>query len=411
MNDSAGGQLAGYLFQFEKALLMLAELENQTDYISVEEIDDVSAHNADSTILTSLQAKHSISCSGNTFENTSNSLWRTLEIWVEKFTEGIYNDQTDFICCTNKIVPSDFLVRKIIVLSNEDTMNEFENLLLQQKEKLKEFKEKNPKSGSSISSIIKKMQYVINNKDIFLKIKPKMKIHDNENIKERFCTRIHVGSENYTTLQRDNIFKDFFGWISYGSKAKWKNELEARFTKKEFDEKMYQILRNPSIVNAIFRKKEILGTTILPDEILKKSKDLFVIQIEDITRNKRSKERIIQNAIIDFICCDIEIKHIIEIGNYTEEDFQAFLNTCSEVWLKLFDQKVIKEFTSYSEEEKNTLAVEIYDSIMNKVRIDFKEGFTFSPTNEYIRNGSFLKLSNIPNIGWHPDWQSKYKLL
>lgn len=49
-SDSAVGPLAGYLFQFEKALLYLSELEKPTEFISIEEVDDVSTHAPDGSV-------------------------------------------------------------------------------------------------------------------------------------------------------------------------------------------------------------------------------------------------------------------------------------------------------------------------------------------------------------------------
>ena len=80
MSDSAKGPLAGYLFQFEKALLLLAELDKVTDSISIEDVDDIATHADDGTVLMTIQAKHSISSSGTTYEDTSHALWRTIEI-------------------------------------------------------------------------------------------------------------------------------------------------------------------------------------------------------------------------------------------------------------------------------------------------------------------------------------------
>jgi hypothetical protein len=46
---------------------------------------------------------------------------------------------------------------------------------------------------------------------------------------------------------------------------------------------------------------------------------------------------------------------------------------------------------------------------MNDIKLEFSDGLSFNTNNEYIRNGSFLKLSDIPTIGWHPEWETKYK--
>ncbi|WP_448634247.1 ABC-three component system protein [Pedobacter panaciterrae] len=72
---------------------------------------------------------------------------------------------------------------------------------------------------------------------------------------------------------------------------------------------------------------------------------------------------------------------------------------------------VLKELEDYDEDTKNSLAISIFDSVMDKAEVKFQGGIEFTSDNKYIHNGTFLKLSNIPEIGWHPDWKTKYNKL
>lgn len=406
MSDSAKGPLAGYLFQFEKALLVISMLENTTDFISIEEVDDVAVHNEDSTVLLSYQAKNSISASGSTFENTSRALWRTLEIWINKLSLNIFNDETKFICSTNKNIKAESLLLKIRDLKFEDTVELIGKLLTEQELKLEETQKKDLSKGASIKKTIKSIKYVLANQNHLEVIAKNLIIDDNESIRGKFFNQLHL-SDNYSDDIKNSIFEEFYGWITLGSKAKWMNGIEANFTKKQFNDKLFLINSTSSIVNAIFRTKEVLGT-INKDDIQKKQTELFVRQIEDIERNREAKERIIEEAILDFLYCDIETRYVIKEGNYTQKDFEKFRESCKDAWQKCFDENVIDEIESYDKKQKNTLAINIFTSVMNKIEIKFKNEFEFNPDNRYIRNGSFLKLSNIPEIGWHPEWHIKY---
>jgi hypothetical protein len=408
MSDSAKGPLAGYLFQFEKALLLISELENLDDFISIEEVDDIATHKEDGTVLLTIQAKHSISSSGTTFEDTSHALWRTLEIWIEKLQSGVFNEDTEFVCCTNKEIALTSLLYKIKDDSFENVIDEFKNLLVSQETKLKEFRENEPKAGTSIKKTIELIKFVLKNEIFFKIIKKNIKIEDNEDIKSKFLNRLNVGSDIFTDIQKDNFVHSFYGWVVSNSKAKWMNGTKANFSKRDFDRKWAQIISNTAIVNAVFRTKEFLR---LPSEteMNKRKKDLFVRQIEDISRRQDAKERIIKEAILDFIYRDIELVYIIEKGDYTQEDFEQFLEDCRNVWQACFDSKVKYEIATYSKEQKNDLAIVIFDTIMNEIKMEFKDGFCFTTSNKYVKNGSFLKLSDIPYIGWHPEWDQKYK--
>jgi len=407
MSDTAKGPLAGYLFQFEKALLILSNLDKDNDYISIEEVDDIATHKDNGTVLITFQAKNSISNSGTTFEDTSFALWRTLQIWIDKLEKNIFNNDTLFICSTNKTIPRTALLYKIKDLPFNDLMLEIHTLLDNQKAKIEAIKF-DPTKGKNIKKTIELIEFTISKKIYFEIIKKNIVIEDIENVKEKFYNKLHLSQNKYTDTQKDSIFHSFFGWITDNSNSKWKNGEEARISKNSFNEKHYQVFNNPSIINAVFRTKVSLGV-IDDKEIQTKRKDLFVKQIEDINRNKVAKERIIKAAILDFIYSDIELSYIINKGDYTEPDFDEFLEQCQESWQSCFDENIIKEIEDYSDEEKNTLAINIYDTIMNKIEIKFKTGHSFNPDNKYIRNGSFLKLSNNPTIGWHPEWEKKYK--
>jgi hypothetical protein len=407
VSDTAKGPLVGYLFQFEKALLLLSDLTNNDDYVSIEEVDDIAIHKEDSTVLMTIQAKHSIASSGTTFEDTSYALWRTIQIWLEKLEKGIFNENTTFICATNKSIPGSSLLYKIKNSSFDDLIIDIQALIDEQKIKSKELKRDRNK-GQYVEKIIGLIEYAIIHKSNFKIIDKNIKIEDDEKIKAKFLERLFLDPANYSETQQDSIFQEFYGWITTTCASYWKNGKEARITKHGFNQKHNQIFSNPSIVNAVFRTKESLGS-IGEIAIKSKRKELFVKQIEDINRRKESKERIIREAILDYIYSDIELTYIISRGDYTEVDFQEFLEHCVKTWQTCFDETVIKEIEEYTEDEKNNLAIKIYDSIMNHIDIKFKSSFSFNPSDKYVKNGSFLKLSNLPKIGWHPEWETKYK--
>ncbi|MDX8569921.1 hypothetical protein OZ668_18130 [Elizabethkingia sp. HX XZB] len=408
MSDSAAGSIAGFLFQFEKALVLLATLDNITDVVSIEQVDDVAIQSEEDLALVTVQSKHSISPNGTTFQDTSKSLWRTIQIWIEKLEKGIFNNSTKFVCSTNKKIESHSLLHKIKNLDFDQVLFEIRKLLDKQKEKVKNLQDKD--SGQSIKQIIKLIEFALSKEEKFKIIKENLEIEDQESLKERFFIAAHLTAENYSTSRKEVIYDTMYGWIVNASKAKWLQgvNIGATFTKKDFDLKFSFVNSNPAIVNAVFRKKDDLGT-IDSSRLSKVRKELFVRQISDINRKTSAKERHIENAILDFIYHDVEIAHIIRGGNFTEPDFRKFQDSCLDKWQKYVDTVIIKELEDYSDNEKNDMAVKIFDTIMNNIEINFQEGFAFNSSNSYIRNGTFLKLSNIPKIGWHPDWESKYK--
>lgn len=219
-----------------------------------------------------------------------------------------------------------------------------------------------------------------------------------------------MSTDVYNDVRRNLTFDSMYGWITDRSKAKWLQDGSegARFSKNDFDTKLASTNTNPSIVNAVFRKKKDLGE-IGELKIQEVSKELFVTQLNDINRRKSAKDRIIETAILDFIYHDVEMAHLINDGNYTEKDFTEFKESCRERWQICYDTNVIREIEDYDDEMKNDLAIKIFDDIMNTIEVKFQEGISFDHANRYVHNGTFLKLSNLPEIGWHPEWETKYK--
>ncbi len=410
MSDSASGSISGFLFQFEKALVLLATLNNTTDVVSIEQVDDVAIQNDEDLVLVTIQSKHSIAPNGTTFEDTSKSLWRTFQIWIEKLESGIFNNSTKFICSTNKKVGDNSLLRKIQSDTFEEVIEEIKSLLTKQKVKLKTLQSSKPEAGQSIKSIVKLIEFVLSKEDKFKIIKQNLEIEDEESLMERFFIATHMTTDNYPQARKELVYDAMYGWLLNGSKSKWLQgtKIGATFTKKDFDSKLSIVNTNPAIVNAVFRKKENLGT-IDSNHLSEIRKELFVAQIADLERKKSAKERLIENAILDYIYHDIEIAHIVRGGDFTEPDFKEFQKACKDRWQKYVDTVILKELEEYNDIEKNELGITIFDNIMNNIEIKFQEGFSFNSSNSYIRNGTFLKLSNVPEIGWHPDWEAKYK--
>lgn len=406
--ETAKGPLSGYLFQFERALLLLSGLENNTDYVSIEDVDDIATHKSDGTVLITDQSKHSIAQSGSTFADTSYALWRTLQLWIEKFESGIFQKDVTFICSTNKPISPNSILYFICNNRFDKVKEKVIDLKNTQEDKLNELVKDDLTKGKSVKAILKLVDFVIKKSDAFEIIQPSIKIDVNTDLKESICNKLHLSSEQYSDLQRDNIYEGMIGWLTSNSLYKWRNSKIAQFRKNQMDDKYQSLIHAPSIINAVFRAKH--SFSIDDTEIEAKRGELFVKQIELISRRPDAKDRTIKNAIEDFIRFEIEHAYLInEIGDFTKEDFNKFIGLCYEEWQSYFDDKVVHDIAEYNDDEKNQLAIDIYSFIMKRLNINFADDYGFNTNNVYIKNGSFLKLSNIPMIGWHPDWEEHFK--
>ena len=368
-------------------------------------MDDIALHDDDSEkILMTYQAKHSLSLNGSTFADTSKSLWRTLEIWIEKLEDKKVDADTIFVCATNKPVPTESLLQKMVNLPFDEKLKEIKVIQTKLKSSLKE-KLENDKEAPHITYVLKRVNLALKKTDLLKIILENLKIEVQEDIKTKFLELMRLNITDVSIARRDMVYEGFYGWIIDTSFAKWKNSKTAMITKMMFDHKWAILNSNPQILTAIFRKKNQLGT--LTDERRLEMKDeLFVRQINDIERGP-GKRFVLERAMLDFIHHKIEMSFVVTNGDFTETDFKQFEEHCKEIWADHFYSRVIKD--AHDEKECNSIGIEVYDAVMQEDRLHFNEGFTFSPSNRYIKNGSFLKLSNSPEIGWRPDWEFKYK--
>jgi|GEM_PF-906411 len=400
--DNAIAPSAGYIFQFEIALLMLTDLETNGS-ISIEQVDDVAKLDEKGAILVTTQVKHSLCADGATYQDTSLSLWRTMEIWITKLENGTFNSQTKFICTSNKNIAEKSLISSFTKKDFDDIVFKLESLLKKLKKKIVSLK----RGGSHVKKVIALIEFALSKQDSLKIIIQNLEVAICNNPKNEFLNKIHFNSRNKTAIQKDNCYEAFYGWITQNCMAKWKNGNEAIFSKTDFDSKNDQIKNNPSIVNAIFKaKKDLSG---IDNAFVQRYKDaLFVKQIKDLVWRYDAKEKAMHDAIIDFIFSEIELKNIIDIGDYTAKDFNEFMDLCELKWLEWYDIIVLKEIDEYTEGEKDKLAIDLYLRIMKEVQIQFGDDYQFTDKTRYVQNGTFLKLSDNLQIGWHPEWKHKY---
>lgn len=406
MTDSAKGSISGYLYQFERAFYLLCNLEEDESYISIEKIDDVAVHSDEELILIVEQDKNSIADSGTTFEDTSKDLWRTIELWIQKIKTKVLNKSTKFQCSTNKKIPDDALVKFMFQNKNSFDLvkDKIQDLREFQKNKLDKYKKKDSKRGKYVKNILTLIDFAIKNETELKIIVSNLFVYDNTNLKKKIISKLRISS--YSELQQETIYNNLYGWILNTCMYKWNNNQDAEINKKDFDYQYTLNLNYPSIINAIFRAKRDINIDNADFE--SKKDEIFVKQINILKTNDKFKKFFVRNAIEDFLRYEIEHTYLIDKGNLTKEDFMDFLNVCKEKWKEYFYRLINKELDNYTDEKMNELGIDVFTYIINILQVNFKNDISFNTDNIYIKNGTFLKLSNIPEIGWHPNWENLF---
>jgi hypothetical protein len=123
----ASSKIAGYIFQFERALYRLFSSETENPVIGIETDDDVVElkYDADGSInIIFEQDKNSVQDSVHPFQDSSKNLWHSLHIWLDVLedTRKKYKN-VSYCLVTNKEVPNRTFATKLGIANNETEIN------------------------------------------------------------------------------------------------------------------------------------------------------------------------------------------------------------------------------------------------------------------------------------------------
>lgn len=113
----ASAKIAGYIFQFERALYRLFSSETEATTVGVETDDDVVEITRDETgeiLIKFEQDKHAVQEAGHPYQDSSKNLWHTMHIWLEAM-HGVKEKYGNVTYClvTNKTVPVSAIAQRL----------------------------------------------------------------------------------------------------------------------------------------------------------------------------------------------------------------------------------------------------------------------------------------------------------
>lgn len=399
--------MLGYLFQPDRALLHLSQLSNRTFSISIELIDDVAIHKADGSVILTEQDKYSISQTSSTFSDSSKDLWRTLQIWINKINKKILSFDNEFICCSNKKMPTNYILSKISKCDSEEKAADIIKYLKKIVESKKDDLSTKVKKPVSSVALLKIMESVILEEKLLGKLITKIKIQDEQDLET-----INDQILNNISLTKSHIYGEkilFYlkGWISDKCKLLINSKSPIVISKEDFNstvESVYDSYRL-STINFTARNQILAEIGDVEIEVIKNS--TFVEQLKLIKH--RNLQNIILDAIRDYLCYEKEIINVAKYAQITSKDFEDFAEINRTRWGRVFDKYIVNELEDYTKEEKDNFAYKIYDEILS-IDVKFKGLYEIPITSSYFKNGSYHSLAENLQIGWHPDWEKIFEL-
>lgn len=379
-SHSAPGSSAGFSFQFERALFYLVT-SSSGSVVGIETEDDVAVHNGDETHILE-QDKHSIQANAEPFGDRSKDLWNTLCTWLEAIDTGeVIAGKTLFMMVTNKLLPS-CIAKTIGLAENEGEIDEciksLEKAAISPPEGIKKHVERVLllSSRSNLRTLIKRSRLSDASLDT-----------SGENLRARTISFLQL--PDYLSSNADSILDELLGWIQKTSLLCWQKGLPAWIKRDNFVNQQYAIIDRRK--RRISRERAEHLIPVGDDRIGKEKGSVFVKQLHLITEDGS----IVDNAIREFIRCNIEKSRLSAEGNITDDDWLSFEATLQARWVKI-RARISRMLENASEEN-------VGFSIFTDTTEAHREKLAGTDTEQvYLTSGTYHRLAEEIKVGWHP---------
>lgn len=380
---SAEGQMLGYMFQIEKAMLWLSCCD-AGGTVAIEMEDDVVIRlQRGEKFETIFEQDKSTIGKGNPYNNRSLNLWKTLCIWLELISsEKVKLETSRFILATTSKIPANCLARQI---SNCGTVQEAQKVYA-------ELQKINEKPSKTLKPFTTKFFSFPKRK--ILRLLQQVSLMDNEYDEDRKTLKdtIRNNLKIHETTPFNEIYWDLVGVLFDKTIEAWINGENAIFSPEFFWNRKDIMISKFKEAKFIERTKASLP--IHEVSIQAQRGKYFVKQMETISAHEGE----IIAAINDYLRASIERTRYAEEGRVTKQEFEDFDNDLEERWTGIFNRKTRLN----PDEEDEDLGYNIFSET-----IDFKGVLAGIQTQQYYTTkGAYQKLSNEKQIGWHPNWKT-----
>ena len=381
---SAPGPNAGFIYQFERALFWLAQ-SPAGFVIGVETDDDIAITGTDGSQLLE-QDKHTIRDTAKPFGDRSKDLWNTLATWVEALDSGeVAGETTRFLMVTNKVLPE--CIARNIDLAESDAqvaacIGDLEAAATKPPKNIATLIERvlRPESRTSLKNLIKRCE-LIDASDASVK----------RGLRKSTVAQLQL--PEWCLSASDSIADELLGWLHRTALAAWQQGVPAWIQRDYFVNQLHAVIDRRKRQIRRERAENLIPVT--DDKIGQEKGSRFVKQIYLITED----DSIVDNAIREFVRCNIEKMRLSVEGNITDDDWRAFESTLQSRWEKI-RARVIR--MSQGEHKEEDVGFEIFSDTTEGHR----EKLAGSDTEQvYLTSGTYHRLANMIRVGWHPRFE------
>ena len=393
---TAGAQAIAFDYQFYYFMCLALDLRHG-DKVGFEVKDDVHIDQKDGT-TTLFQAKHTISNKAD--KKTENlatldvDLWKTISIWADmiKADESILQNHYFYLVTNKGEGNNEFIESLTLFNSNNDVDKLFKTLIgLKNKTQNKEVK----KYINNVLSLGKKKTRLF-----FLRLSIETNV-DNiiDKVKNKIFEHCH---------QKDLVDAVFESLSSNMNMAKYldiKSRKNFEITFDDFNDRFGKCFR------VAFEKKPLPTRTYpinLPDNL---EEQTFVKQLLDIGETTTGSSRIIEyttqmlqvmNHLADWTENNIVLP--TEMDEFQKEAVHKWRNEFRSKYRQIERQINSGSSIADLETEIQELGLQLIDFLRRE-----NLAIAGNTLGVELSNGHFYALSDKPEIGWHYDWEQKYK--
>ncbi len=391
---SAPGQLAGYLFQVERALLHLAT-SGRGGVVEIETADDVLAKNAAGN--TTHEQDKSYVTGRTPLADRSKDLWNTLFIWLKVVDAGETDmDKTEFHLVTNGSLSAG-IACDLRDLNGEGSERQLQAIV----KRLRTCGEKSPAAwaeqadavlGHTNGEIVTLLRHV--------------RVTDATAASHGPALRKKISDHLVLPLDcADEVMRGLVGWLHDTTLELIRAGKPAQFTAEAFEQRRRQELFAHSD-RRFFRETAAAEMPVTAEERAKYQQALFVKQILWLGLAEDNEQLIA--AIESVYRSTSETVRLTKQGALTPADFAAFDDRLFEKWRHV--RRAHLTTSSTDEAGLQEAGRKVHDQCM-----DHREMLGGQATQEwYLSQGAFHKLADapaaaMPRLGWHPRYQDRCK--
>lgn len=379
---SAPGPNAGFDYQFERALYWFSKSPAGFT-IGIETSDDVSIQGTQGTLLLE-QDKHSIQQDGEPFGDRSKGLWNTLATWIEALDAEEVPETTRFLMVTNKALPE--------CIAQQIGRAQSESEVAACVAALQKASQKPPKH---VTQLMKRVMRSDSNANL-RRLISQCDLADastsagGQALREQ--TVSHLQLPAWCVAQADSIVDELLGWLHKTALEAWQKNQPAWIQRDHFINQLHAIIDRRKRQIARERSEHLIEVT--DAKVGENKGSRFVKQLNLITDD----DTVVDNAIRDWVRCNIEKSRLSAEGNITDDDWKAFETSLHARWGKI-RVRVIRM-------KKGVHEGDVGFEIFTETTEDYREKLAGSDTEQvYLTAGTYHRLADLLRVGWHPRFE------